>query len=124
MRRKNNFKRMKGKIGDKQRLGHILDAISEIESYTTGVEIKDFLLNSMMRFASIKQIEIIGEAANYITSETKLLFTDVEWTQIIGMRHILIHEYFGVDANLVWQVIINDIPTLKASIYKIYSTLG
>jgi len=93
---------MRGKIGDKERLGHILDAITEIESYTANVVLKDFLANSMMRFASIKQIEIIGEAANYITPETKALFSDIEWKQIVGMRHILIHEYFGVDANLVW----------------------
>jgi uncharacterized protein with HEPN domain len=115
---------MKGKIGDKLRLGHILDAISEIENYTSNVELKEFLANSMMRFASIKQIEIVGEAANYITPETKQLFSDIEWKQIIGMRHILIHEYFGVDANLVWQVIVNDIPALKASIQNIYSGLG
>jgi uncharacterized protein with HEPN domain len=73
----------------------------------------------MMRFASIKQIEIIGEAANYITPATRDLFSDVEWKQIIGMRHILIHEYFGVDANLLWQVIINDIPVLKDAINRI-----
>jgi len=106
-------------MGDKERLGHILDAIAEIESYTANIQIKDFLANSMMRFASIKQIEIIGEAANYITPETKALFSDVEWKQIIGMRHILIHEYFGVDANLVWQVIVSDIPVLKAAITRI-----
>jgi uncharacterized protein with HEPN domain len=114
---------MRGKIGDKERLGHILDAITEIESYTANVVLKDFLANSMMRFASIKQIEIIGEAANYITPETKALFSDIEWKQIVGMRHILIHEYFGVDANLVWQVIGNDIPNLKAAITNIYSEL-
>jgi uncharacterized protein with HEPN domain len=114
---------MRGKIGDKERLGHILDAITEIENYTTNVELKEFLQNSMMRFASIKQIEIVGEAANYITPETKQLFSDIEWKQIIGMRHILIHEYFGVDANLVWQVIMNDIPALKHAIHKIYSEL-
>jgi len=67
----------------------------------------------MMRFACVKQIEIIGEAANYITPETKALFTDLEWKQIIGMRHILVHEYFGVDFDLIWQVIINDLPILK-----------
>lgn len=112
---------MKGKIGDKERLGHILDAITEIESYTINVSLAHFLANSMMRFASIKQIEIIGEAANYITQDTRALFTDIEWKQIIGMRHILIHEYFGVDSQLVWQVICNDIPNLKAAIGKVYA---
>jgi uncharacterized protein with HEPN domain len=113
---------MKDKIGDKQRLGHILDAITEIESYIASADLSLFLSNSMMRFASIKQIEIIGEAANYITPETKERFSDIEWQQITGMRHILVHEYFGVDPNLVWQVIINDIPALKSSIEKMYST--
>jgi len=80
---------MRGKIGDKERLGHILDTIAEIEGYTINVELKDFLANSMMRFASIKKFEIIGEAANYITPETKALFSDIEWKQIVGMRHNL-----------------------------------
>src|ERR1700743_1231013 len=100
---------MRGKIGDKERLCHILDAIAEIESYTSNVLLKDFIGNSMMRFASIKQIEIIGEAANYVTQTTKDRFSEIEWKQIVGMRHILIHEYFGVDPSLVWQVIANDI---------------
>ena len=68
---------MKGKIGDRQRLQHILEAIHEIQQYTTGINLKHFLSNSMMRFACVKQIEIIGEAANYITIETKELFTDL-----------------------------------------------
>ena len=70
---------MKDKMSDRQRLLHIVDAIAEIESYTHNVQLNDFLSNSMMRFASIKQIEIIGEAANYITSETKDKFTNLEW---------------------------------------------
>jgi uncharacterized protein with HEPN domain len=52
------------------------------------IEIEKFLKNSMMRFACVKQIEIIGEAANYVSDDTKALFTDLEWRQIIGMRHI------------------------------------
>jgi uncharacterized protein with HEPN domain len=111
---------MNGKIGDKQRLSHILDAISEIEAYTTNVELKDFLENSMMKYASIKQIEIIGEAANSITPMTKELFPEIEWKRIIGMRHILVHEYFGIAPNLVWQVIINDIPALRVAVNKIF----
>jgi uncharacterized protein with HEPN domain len=97
-------------------LQHILEAITEIQFYTSNTDIKSFLENSMMRFACVKQIEIIGEAANLITPETKGMFTDLQWKQIIGMRHILVHEYFGVDFDLIWQVIISDLPLLKEKI--------
>ena len=68
---------MKGKMGDKQRLLHIMDAITEIEQYTQGKTLDDFTSNSMMRFASIKQIEIIGEAANLISEELKNKHKDI-----------------------------------------------
>jgi uncharacterized protein with HEPN domain len=114
---------MKGKMGDKQRLLHILDSIIEIEGYTTKASFENFLANSMMRFASIKQIEIIGEAANYISDETKSKFADIQWRQIIGLRHILVHEYFGIDANLIWQIISDDIPKLKEAIKEVILSL-
>lgn len=113
---------MKGKIGDSQRLLHILESIQEIEQYTSNVSLEIFLGNSMMRFASIKQIEIIGEAANYITDETKSKFTNIQWRQIIGLRHVLVHEYFGVDSQLVWQIIMNDLPKLKEAVQAIISS--
>ena len=92
---------MKGKLGDKQRLLHILESIEEIEKYTAGSNLEVFLQNSMMKFASVKQIEIIGEAANYISEETKNKFSDIQWRQITGLRHVLVHEYFGVDSKLI-----------------------
>jgi uncharacterized protein with HEPN domain len=100
---------------------HIVDAITEIENYTRNVKLSDFLANSMMRFASIKQIEIIGEAAYYVTSEIKARFPGVEWDKIAGIRHILVHEYFGIDEHIAWQVIITDIPVLKEQIVRILS---
>ncbi|RFZ92995.1 DUF86 domain-containing protein [Mucilaginibacter conchicola] len=115
---------MRGKIGDRQRLLHIVDAITEIETYTNQTDLQLFLQNSMMRFACVKQIEIIGEAANYISAETKALFSDLEWKQIIGMRHILVHEYFGVDFHLIWQVIIQDLPQLKQKVNAVLNTLS
>lgn len=99
----------------------LLQNITEIETYTANVSIEDFLSNSMMKFASIKQIEIIGEAANYISEETKDKFTDIQWKQIIGLRHILVHEYFGIDDYLIWQIIINDLPDLKEAVAAIIS---
>lgn len=115
---------MKGKIGDKQRLLHILESIIEIEQYTSQANFNSFLENAMMRFACIKQMEIIGEAANFISEETKNRFTEIQWRQITGLRHILVHEYFGIDNHLIWQIIANDIPQLKAGIQGILSSIG
>ena len=59
----------------------------------------------MMRFACIKQMEIIGEASNHLSAELKSKFSEIEWAQIIGMRNVFTHEYFGIDSSLVWEII-------------------
>jgi uncharacterized protein with HEPN domain len=110
---------MRGRSGDKVRLQHILDAIREVESYLTETDFNTFMKNSMMRFACIKQLEIIGEAGNHVSEETKLKFSGIEWSQIIGMRNVFVHEYFGVDSNLVWEIIKSDLPDLKEKIILI-----
>src|SRR3954465_11527677 len=110
---------MKSSLGDKQQLLHILEAISETETSTKNIDFETFRNNSMMRFATIKQIEIVGEAANCITEDTKNTFTTINWRQMIGMRNILVHEYFGVYNNVVWQVITDDIPKLKTAVQQI-----
>jgi uncharacterized protein with HEPN domain len=115
---------MKGKLGDKQRLVHILESIEEIEKYTEGSNLEVFMQNSMMRFASVKQIEIIGEAANFISDETKNKFSEIQWRQITGLRHVLVHEYFGVDSKLIWQIIADDIPELKIKIKEVLHSIG
>jgi uncharacterized protein with HEPN domain len=115
---------MKDKIGDFQRLQHILTAINEIENYVLNHTKETFIHNSMMRFASIKQFEIIGEASNQITDETKNDFPDIKWRDIVGLRNILVHEYFGIDEELVWQIIQDDIPKLKKDIQIILTQLG
>ena len=114
---------MRGKLGDKVRLQHIYDAILEIELYLVNKEFSDFMENSMMRFACIKQMEIIGEASNHISDETKSKFTSIEWSQIVGMRNVFVHEYFGVDSTLVWEIIKNDVPDLKEKIKQILDTI-
>lgn len=114
---------MRGKLGDHVRLKHILDAILDIESYLVKADFSEFQNNSMMRFACIKQMEIIGEASNHISDEVKLKFSSVQWSQIIGMRNVFVHEYFGVDSSLVWEIIRNDIPDLKSKIVEILATM-
>lgn len=107
---------MRSELGDKIRLMHILDAIEEIDKYLVGVEFPQFIENSMMRFACLKQMEIMGEACNHISDELKSKYDTVEWLQIIGMRHLFVHEYFGIDSSLVWEIIKNDIPELREKI--------
>ena len=115
---------MKDPKGDKARLLHILDAISEIEDYTQDLDFEGFFRASMPRFASIKQLEIIGEAANNISADIKERYPDIEWRRIIALRNILIHEYFGVDAKIVWDIIKGDMPNLKISIEIILAAFG
>ena len=114
---------MRSELGDKIRLKHILDAIEEIERYLSEVSFPTFIENSMMRFACIKQMEIIGEASNHISDELKSKFTDISWAQIVGMRNVFAHEYFGIDSSLVWEIIKNDIPELKSKIKLILSSI-
>ena len=102
---------------------HILDAIEEIHKYLVAVELPVFLGNSMMRFACIKQMEIIGEASNHLSTELKFKFSEVEWAQIVGMRNVFAHEYFGIDSSLVWEIIKNDIPELQGKIEHILKSL-
>ncbi|MCY7359480.1 MAG: DUF86 domain-containing protein [Rudanella sp.] len=104
---------MKGRFGDKQRIEHAIEAITEIEQYIADQTFDSFLANSMMRFACVKQLEIIGEACNHIDVETRNAHPDVEWRKIVGLRNLLIHEYFGVDATLAWDIVQNNLPELK-----------
>lgn len=104
---------MKGELTDKIRIQHILDAISETEVYLNAVSFEDFLTNSEKRFATIKQIEIVGEACNHLSNELKLRHPEIEWAQIKGFRNISIHEYFGVNLYIVWDIAKNDLPVLK-----------
>jgi len=114
---------MKNKLGDKIRIQHVLDAIQEIEIYLSTADLSIFLENSMMRFACIKQMEIVGEASKHITEELKSQFPEIEWSQIIGMRNVFAHEYFGIDSSLVWEIIKRDLPVLKSKMESILKSL-
>ncbi len=92
---------MKKSKSDTVRLLHILDAIREIFSYTNNVSKDEFKTNSMIFYATIKQMEIIGEAANNLSDEIREKHDEIEWRLIVGLRNLLVHEYFGIDAEIV-----------------------
>lgn len=115
---------MRGNLGDIARLYHVFDAIEEIENYLKDADFEKFSNTSMLRFACIKQLEIIGEASTHISVELKLKCPEIQWNQIKGMRNIFVHEYFGIDAKIVWEILIFDLPEMKIEISKIINSLS
>jgi uncharacterized protein with HEPN domain len=111
---------MKGPLTDQVRIQHVIDAIAEVEGYLQNVSLDEFLTNSEKRFATIKQIEIIGEACSRITQEFKSAHPEIEWRPIIGFRNISIHEYFGVNFHIVWEIAKYDLPLLKEHFCKFF----
>ena len=114
---------MKGQLSDKARLNHILDAINAIEEYTAEVSFEDFTQSSEKTFATVKQLEIIGEAANRISEETRNLDDEIEWSKIIGLRNILAHDYYIVDHSVVWEIIEDELIKLKTQIKKLINQI-
>ena len=107
---------MREKPRDKGRLLHIQQAISNIETFLDGKTAEDFLLDQMLYFAVVKNMEIIGEAAYMLTNEFRNTHPATNWRDIIDMRHILVHGYYQVDSKIVWASIRNDLPILKMQV--------
>ncbi|MFC1496580.1 DUF86 domain-containing protein [Candidatus Margulisiibacteriota bacterium] len=104
---------------DKVYLRHILDAIAKIEEYTNKIVYDEFLINTLIQDGVMRKIEIIGEATKNLSSSIREKNIHIPWKDIAGMRDKLIHGYFGVDVDAVWDTVKKDIPILKANINKI-----
>ncbi len=91
----------------------ILAAIGKIEGYTRGITRDAFLADDKTIDAVVRNLEIIGEAARRMPSEFVTAYPGVPWQQIAGLRNRVVHEYFGLDLEIVWQIIERDLPQLK-----------
>ena len=92
---------------------HILDCINNIEKYTRSVTKEEFFSNFMIQDAVVRNLEIIGEASKNIPVDVKKRFPTIPWRDINAMRNKLVHEYFRVDAETVWNVVQIDLEELR-----------
>ena len=115
---------MKDESGNKARIKHIIDAISDIEVFLTNIDINSFLKNKEKQFAVERLLEIIGEASNHISEEILYHPTNVTpWRKIIATRNLIAHEYFRINYEIIFQIATKEIIPLKQEIENILKEL-
>ncbi len=108
---------------DRERLRDILDAIREIERYEARGR-EAFEKDELIRTWMVHHLLIVGEAASAITRSVREASPQIAWPQIVAMRNILIHEYFGVDSAEVWSAVKNDLPPLKRQLQILLDSMA
>ncbi|WP_205880561.1 HepT-like ribonuclease domain-containing protein [Larkinella terrae] len=97
----------------------MLDAIQAIREYTEGMSFDDFLANRMACDAVIRNVQVIGEAANRVPKPFRDQHDGIEWMRIIRSRHILVHDYFGIDYEIIWKIITVHLPILRQELEEL-----
>ena len=100
-------------------LEDILKAIKSVDKYTKDLTFGKFKKNKLVIDAVVRNLEIVGEAAKNVPVDIRNKFPEIEWKKISGLRDILTHEYFGVDLQILWDVVKNKLPDLKKEISKL-----
>ena len=95
------------------RIDDIIEAIDKIERYTHGIDFASWQNDEKTVDAVIRNLEVIGEASSHLPPEIQEQFKDVPWGMMKGIRNILAHEYFGIDLEIVWKTVTEDLPVLK-----------
>ncbi len=108
---------------DRIRLLHMMEAAKEALSFLKGKSRQDLDQNRQLVLAIIREVEIIGEAAGKVSEEVRSQYPQVPWLDIVNMRHHLIHVYFDVDLNIVWDTAVKDLPDLVKALETILSDL-
>lgn len=104
---------------DEIRLRHMIEAAREAVSFVHGRVRSDLEVDRQLVLSLVKDIEIIGEAATQITEPTRMELADIPWPKIIAMRNRLVHAYFSINLDIVWQTVQEDLPSLITNIERL-----
>ena len=104
---------------DAIRLRHMLDAAEEAARFIAGASRADLDTNRMLAFALVRAIEIVGEAASRVSEETRSAYPDLPWRNMTRMRNRIIHAYFDIDLDRVWDTVTDDLPPLASRLRAI-----
>ena len=100
-------------------LDDICEALDRIEQYISGMSFDVFSKDRKSVDAVVRNLEIIGEASNRLPADFKNSHSQIEWHKVVGLRHRIVHEYFGIDLQIVWQILQKDLPSLRQAISQI-----
>ncbi len=110
---------MKKQLGDRARLLHILQAIHYVNEFLADQPRHVLAEEPIVRFAVERQLEIIGEAVNHLSDDTKAAAPSIEWRKIVAFRNFVSHEYFGVDTELLWDIATHKLEPLEQAIRQL-----
>lgn len=110
---------MREQIKDKGRIEHMMSAIDNVEEFTKGITLGEFVNSKILFYAVVKNIEIVGEAAYMLTKEFKQTHQSIPWQVIEKMRHVLVHGYYTISPEIVWSTVQEDIPSLKKQLINL-----
>lgn len=105
-------------------LNDICQALDRIEQYINNLSFDAFSDDQKSVDAVTRNLEIIGEAANRLPDEFKERYSQIEWYKVVGLRHRIVHEYFGIDLEIIWQILHKDLPELKRKLVQIMKHEG
>ena len=108
---------------DRDRLEDILEAIERIERYTQKGQ-EAFEQDELIQVWVLHHIQIIGEGAAKVSSDLQQAHSEIPWAEIVAMRNLLVHEYFGIDLEEVWSTVVADLPSLKKNVNAVLESLS
>ena len=100
-------------------LRHMLDAVASIREYVEGVSFDGFMKDRQLQDAVVRRLEIIGEAARNVPEAIRLRHPAVAWREAVGFRNVLIHQYFGIDVEVLWLTARSDLIGLRADLERV-----